>query len=252
MINVPKMPEEYKGKITTECGYTKTKPRRWTAKELEWCKNLKAQGYNSSDIAKSTERSEESIKRKLKRLLIADGRYNESHRDEKYETNYNFLNHIKPVSLLDVYAGEESYYTNKIKVLCSNDKNPDAKTPYHLDALKFLCLLYYQGQKFDVIDLDPYGSAYECFDLAIKMARKGLIITLGEMGHKRFRRLDFIRSHYGISKFEDFTSENLVKHIQQIGIQNKKELKVTHLKNWRNIARVYFEIKPHKITEQWK
>lgn len=32
-MDVPKMPEEYKGEYSTGCGYTKTAPRKWTEKK---------------------------------------------------------------------------------------------------------------------------------------------------------------------------------------------------------------------------
>ena len=103
---------------------------------------------------------------------------------------------------------------------------------------------YYK--EYDIIDLDPFGSAYDCFDLAIKMAKKGLIITFGELGHKRFKRLDFVRRYYGIETLEDFTTDNLIKHIIKIGERNKKILKPIYVKEWRNISRVYFRIENTK------
>ena len=122
---------------------------------------------------------------------------------------------------------------------------------YHLDALKLLCKLYCEGKTFDLIDLDPFGSAYDCFDLAIKMAKKGLVITLGELGHKRWKRLDYVERYYGITNLEDFTIDNLINHIQQLGMKNKKRLVVYEKKEWKNIGRVYFKIEPYKITKQW-
>ena len=100
----------------------------------------------------------------------------------------------------------------------------------------------YENSKFDLIDLDPFGSAFDCFDLSIEMARKGLIITLGEIGHKRWKRLDFVRRHYDITSLDDFTSENIVKEIIKIGERNKKKLTPIFLNNYRNISRVYFKI----------
>jgi hypothetical protein len=115
-----------------------------------------------------------------------------------------------------------------------------------------VCKLYYEGAKFDLIDIDPFGSAYDCFDLCVKMAKKGLIITLGEIGHKRWKRLDFVRSHYGIEKLEDFTSNRIVDEIIKIGARNKKKLIPIFLNDYRNISRVYFKIETLKITEQWE
>jgi tRNA G26 N,N-dimethylase Trm1 len=178
--------------------------------------------------------------------------YNQGHFEEKFAVNYDFVKEIKPKSVLDVYAGSASVYK---KLNCdnviSNDKNEKSNTEYHLDALDFVCQMYLDKRKFDLVDLDPFGSAYDCFDLAIKMAKKGLVITLGELGHKRFKRLDFVRRYYGIETLEDFTTDNLVKHIIKIGERNKKRLTPIYVKDWRNIARVYFKIEQLKITEQW-
>ena len=54
-----------------------------------------------------------------------------------------------------------------------------------MDALKFCCYEYYCGNQYDLIDIDPFGSVYDCLELAIKMAKKGIIVTYGEYGHKR-------------------------------------------------------------------
>ena len=247
MKKVPIMPKEYQGKFGTSGGFTKTKPRKWTKAEINWCLGLRHDGYNTKDISVSVDRTEVSVSKKFKRLLKETGNYNTPHKEDKYKTNEEFLNIVNPKSILDVFAGISSYYTSWVT---TNDKNKEANTEYHMDALKCICKLYSENNKYDLIDLDPYGTAYDCFDLAIKMAKKGLIITLGEMGHKRFRRLDFVKRHYGIETFEDFTVDNLIKKIQIIGERNRKTLKVWKKKEWRNIARVYFTIEPFKIIDK--
>lgn len=247
---IPIMPEEYKGEIKKSGGYTKTAPREWTPLEIEWVQNLLSQGYTNKEIAESIDRSEVSTSIKIKRLGKKERTYNTEHIADKYQTNAAFLDYIKPKTVLDVYAGEESVYSGFDVI--SNDKNEACKTDYHLDALKFLCQMYLEGKKADVIDLDPFGSAYDCFDLAVKMATRGLVITFGELGHKRWKRLDYVGSHYGIESLEDFTLDRLIKEVQVIGRRNKKELTVFAKKEWRNIGRVWFEIKPLKVTEQWE
>lgn len=247
----PKMPDEYKGEIKKGGGYTKTAPREWTPQEIEWVKKLMSEGYTSAEIAESVERSVVSVSIKIKRLSKKDSTYNEEHIADKYQTNAEFIEYIKPQSVLDVYAGERSYYVDKCLVV-SNDKNPACDTAYHDDALVFMCRWYCLGGKADIVDLDPFGSAYDCFDLAIKMAQKGLVITFGELGHKRWKRLDFVRTRYGIERLEDFTLDRLIAEVQAIGRRNKKELTVFAKREWRNIGRVWFEIKPLKVTEQWE
>ena len=71
------------------------------------------------------------------------------------------------------------------------------------------------------------------------------------MGHKRWKRLDFVRTHYGIDTLKDFTSERIVEEIIKIGERNKKKLIPIFLRDYRNISRVYFKIEKIKITDQW-
>jgi hypothetical protein len=250
MRSIPKMPDEYKGAIKKNGGFTKTAPREWTSLEIAWVQSLLEQGFNCKEIAESIERSEVSTQIKIKRLSKKACTYNEEHIADKYQTNADFLTYIQPKTVIDVYAGERSFYSD-FEVI-SNDKKENAETDFHLDALKFCCLMYCNDKKADVVDLDPFGSAFDCFDLAVKMAQKGLVITFGEMGHMRWKRLDYVRRYYGIERLEDFTLDALIEQVKAIGARNKKELIVYAKREWRNIGRVWFEVKPLKITEQWE
>ena len=252
MGNIPKMPEEYKGEIKKSGGYTKTAPREWTAAEIDWVKKLLEKGFTNKEIAESIDRTEVSTSIKIKRLGKKERTYNTEHIAEKYQTNYEFIKALKPQTCIDVYAGERSVY-NELCECISNDKNEEYDAvDYNLDALEFCCLMYAKHKKADIVDLDPFGSAYDCFDLAIKMAKKGIVITFGELGHKRWKRLDYVSRYYGIESLEEFTLDALIAHVKAIGRRNKKELKVFAKKEWRNIGRVWFEIEPLKITEQWE
>jgi hypothetical protein len=247
------MPSEYKGEYTKNGGLTKFKPRKWTEKEIEWVNMLKAKGFNTKQIAECIDRDVTQVSIKIKRLGKMNKTYNDPHRAEKYYTNSKFIIDANINSVLDVFSGNKSAYSAYgLRKIVTNDAEKSFNTDYNYDALIFCCMQYSEGNKYDLVDLDPFGSAYDCFDLAIKMAKKGLIITLGELGHKRFKRLDFVRRYYGIETLEDFTTDNLVKHIIKIGERNKKKLIPIYVKDWRNIARVYFKIEQLKITEQWE
>lgn len=251
-MSVPIMPREYVGRILPDGGGNKGPHREWTEKEVSWLKQMLADGYSRQDIAESMGRTIVSVELKQKRLGKRTGIYNKHHITEKYEINDRFLEHIVPQSLLDLYCGNSFYKDKGIKKLVTNDINTNLDATYHRDAFKLICELYSDNKKFDIIDLDPFGSAYDCFDIAIKMAKKGLIITLGELGHKRWKRFDFVRPHYGISNLDEFTIDNIIEHIKNIGLCNKKELIVWEQREWENIGRVWFEIKPYKVTEQWR
>lgn len=246
---IPKMPDEYAGEKMESCGYTLSQPRKWSDKEIEWLEIMLSCGYSFKDIAVSMDRTEVSVKIKAKRISKKDNTYNAKHVEEKYRVNREFLTAIKPHTVLDLYCGEKNFY--KDYRTTTNDISADIPADYHMDALKCICKLYSDGKKYDLIDLDPFGSAYDCFHLATKMAEKGLVITLGELGHKRWRRFDFVRPHYNIDSAADFTIEKIIKEIQRIGLMNRKELSVWKYCEWRNIGRVWFTVKRNKITEQW-
>lgn len=231
--------------------YVLTEPKEWTDAEifnlLELSKTLTVK-----QIAEMLNRSQVSVSIKLKRLKKKSGQYNEKHLEEKYRLNDSFLQTLKPETVLDVFSGSKSYYKNWEGItVTTNDINPDFVCDYHLDYLKLLGKLYSEDKKYDLVDLDPFGSAFDGLDLAIKMAKRGLIVTLGEMGHQRFKRLDFVRHRYGINSLEDFTVQALVEKIKAIGLANKKQLNLVYLANWPNISRAYFSIEKHLVTEQW-
>lgn len=249
----PPMPEEYKGKVTKPCGYTKSAPRDWTEEELNWIIQLKKDGWSIEQIAESVGRTAVSISVKLKRVGKKEYNYNADHVEQKYATNMQYLAYMLPENVLDLYAGIHSWWQNNTDGIdiVTNDINPQSDAYYHEKAEMLIHKLYYEGYKFDVVDLDPFGSAYDCFDCAIKMAKRGIIITYGEMGHKRFKRLDYVRRYYGIESMEEFTIYRLIAETQKIASRSKKVLTPVQICNWSRISRVYYEIFDLKITEQW-
>ncbi len=250
MNNIPKIPKEYLGTYTKACGYTITTPRKWTTNEIEWVKDLLDKGYTAKEIAYSINRTFTSVSIKIKRLSKKEDTYNKKHIEEKYKLNDLFLKELNPKSILDLYCGTKSFY--KDFNTTTNDIDKTIEADYHEDAFKLLCKLYYENKKYDLIDLDPFGSAFDNFDLAVKMAKKGLIITLGELGHKRWKRFDYVSSRYNINSSDEFTIDKIIEEIKKIGIRNKKELIVWQKREWQNIGRVYFKIQKLKTTSQWK
>ena len=244
-----------KGKELKKGKYVKSTPKKWSDEEVEWAYNKKEEGYTYKEIGEALDRTEVSVSIKVKRHTKKNNTYNKDHVDGKYEDNKSFIENLSSVkSLLDAYCGVMSYWKAnhpEIKVV-TNDKDKNIDADYHMDSLKLLCQEYIKGNKYDIIDLDPYGSAYESFDLAIKMAKKGLIITYGEMGHKRWKRLDYVSKRYDIDSIEDFAIDKLIEKTILIGKRNKKELTPVIITNNKLISRVYFKIGEYKESSQWK
>jgi len=245
------MPAEYYGETTNGSDYVKSKPRKWTTNEIDWVKKAVESGHSMKAIAQSIGRTEISVFVKMKRLGKKLDTYNDAHRTLKYDCNKIFLEVTNPKTVLDLYAANSYYKQFDYLTITDNDKDERFETMYHDDALKLLCKLYANNQKFDVIDLDPYGSAYECFDLAFKMARKGIAISFGEWGHKRWKRFDFVRPRYGITNLDNYVPEKFVEEIQRIAAINHKVVTVIESAQYSNFLRIYFKIDKIKITEQW-
>lgn len=244
------MTTRFSGKKIKNGGITLSDPKRWTEDEIQWLVASKESGMNVAEIAAELDRTPISVQVKLKRLSKTSDTYNAKHRELKYAANTSFIETLQPKSVLDLYAGH-SWYADKELDLITNDLSADFDTDHHEDALKLLARLYIDNRKFDLIDLDPYGSAYECFDLAIRMAQKGIIISFGEFGHARWKRLDYVRDRYGINDLDEFEPAAFIKEAQRIGRLHKKELVMVDSLQYGNFLRVYFSINRYKVTEQW-
>ena len=234
-------------------GTIKSIPKKWAKEEVELLLNLKENGCSVSEIANKLDRTETSVNIKFKRVNKKNDNYNDKHRKEKYMMNELFVQEISPSSILDAYAGN-SFYKNS--VICKgikvtdNDKDDEKKCDYNLNSIDFLHKL--KNKKFDLVDLDPYGSAFECFDYALQISQKGLIITFGEVGHKRWRRSDFIKHRYNIKSLEEFTDNKFIDYIIRRGLIYNKKITVKHIGNFRNILRVYFLVENIKKSVSGK
>jgi tRNA G26 N,N-dimethylase Trm1 len=246
------MPREFYGKEKAPCGYTISNPRSWTDEEIAWVKERLDEGHSFEEIGEAIGRTSISVSTKIKKQNKTDDLYNKKNRAIKYEANDLFMQQIAPKSVLDLYAGNSYYKDKNLKLLVTNDKDPRFATDHNEDALKLLCKMYAEDKRFEAIDLDPYGSAYECIDLAIKMSRKGLIVSFGEWGHRRWKRYDFVRSRYGIHSADEFEESKFIEAVQRLGEQNKKQLTPIRTIKYDNFLRVYFAIEKKRVTEQWE
>lgn len=239
-----------RGEMLPITEYVKTTPRRWTDSEIEWLSAKRKEGASIADLSEALGRSEVSVSVKLKRLQKSDDTYNVKFRDKKYLANHAFLELIEPKSVLDLYAGK-SFWKPLVPRTLTNDIDEKCDTDYHENALDVLCRLYLERRKFDLVDLDPFGSSYECFDFAFRMARKGVIISFGEWGHLRWRRLDYVRHRYGINNLDDWSADKFIEEAQRIALLHKKKATVVDSLNYGNFLRVYFSVEQFKETSQW-
>ena len=122
-----------------------------------------------------------------------------------------------------------------------------------MDARRFLAYMEYMQSKYDVVDLDPYGSPYECLDLAMGIAKKGLVVSFGEWGHLRWKRLDWVGPRYGITTLNsDEWESKFILEVARVAATHKKKIETVNVIQYQNFIRCYFTLSNLKITSQWE
>lgn len=147
--------------------------------------------------------------------------------------------------MLELHAGN-----SKNPISTKNDIDQKYDTDYHMDAYKCACKLIAEGKTYDLVDLDPYGSPYELIDLSLRLATKGLMVTFGELGHRRFNRVDFVKPRYGIATPAELTIENLIAYIEARARLNKKVVYTFKKKTWTNIGRAWLIIQENSKNDK--
>ena len=165
---------------------------------------------------------------------------------EKYVLNKKLIEELNIKTVCDAFAGLESSYNklSNIDTICSNDIAENANTNNHLKAFSFLALMIGNNKKFDLVDLDPYGSCYDCWPLAIRLAQKGLIISYGDYCNWRYKRTEIINSRYGECNSVEEFEQNLLRETERVAY-NYGPKKLTALHIWKPNAyfmRVYYKI----------
>lgn len=224
----------------------KTKSRQWTNKEEQKAYQLHKQGYTLTEIANTLNRSPPSIKNKIRRLKKKRGvkHYDQDHTIDKHLTNQQFLKHIQPNSILDVFNAGNTQY-NHIPVHITNDIDTRFQTTYHLDAEDLLKQEINKNHKYDIVDLDPYGAVLKYLPKALPLATKAIILTYGELLHKQYKRTDTVQQ-YGINKPQQLNLQNLIKITQHIAQNNEVKIKPVIIKDYKYIGRAYYEIRENK------
>jgi hypothetical protein len=221
-------------------GVIKSEPKKWSKSDIEFLLQKKKDGYSFIEIGKLLDRTDYSCNRKYYKLMKKLDSYNDKHRDLKYKFNQKFLQGIEATTLLDAYSGGVSWWKKNSSLnVVDNDIEIDG-ADFKLDAFDFL--YNNRKKKFDIVDLDPFGSAFDCFDFALQIAQKGLIITFGEIVGRRFNRQDFVEHRYGINSIEEFTTNNLSLYLQQRAMIYRKILTPIIKAEMTNISRVYYKI----------
>jgi hypothetical protein len=167
----------------------------------------------------------------------------------KQDTDRQFAQQIGAESIADVYAGASTKYTSVCSKVITNDIDQKCPTQYHLPADRFLAQMYGEARNIDLIDLDPYGSCWDCLPMAIKLARKGLIISYGDFSNWRYKRWEIIQYQVGcIPKNLDEYKADLIGITIQMGMSyaKKKLVPLYAFTPNKYFTRIYYKVEKGK------
>ena len=210
---------------------------------------LKKEGFSLHHISNKLNIKIDVVKNYIVLYKKKENSYNLDHVGDKYELNDEFFQIIKPKSILDAFCGRRRFWADYQKDGCnvvSNDSMQDENAcPDNLMTLpanQLLEVYKLAGTKFDIVDIDPYGSPVDYLKAATTIAEKGLIITFGEFKSIRHRFKNrgqkYFKEKYGITKsFEDITINDIADSV--IKLSNNK-FKVWRIGDWKNCDRIYF------------
>lgn len=210
---------------------------------------MQDEGLTILAIARRLKMTEPAVRQQIKCIKLNTGTYNSDHIFEKYQSNEYFLSLIKVETVLDLFCGENNWWKNNTKLdVTSNDLNTKiVSADIHSNARELLKLFVKLNVKFDLIDIDPYGSPIAYFQDALKISNRGIIITLGDnpTRMKRFpgKFKNYYRINYGLDMdASKVTDDDLIKHFIDLAKKENKTIKLELRCQWKTASRYYFSI----------
>lgn len=144
------------------------------------------------------------------------------------------------MTILDAYSGSKPFWTKyeKGRVVLTNDINKDYPAKLHFPAEDLVKVLYEKEYEFDVIDLDPFNTPMKCFDNAIKICNRGLIMTFGD---KRgiISNKNLAKERYGCRVYDE---RKIIQHYIRRAKKFGVKLRVWKFVKWKMTWRVYFKV----------
>lgn len=198
--------------------------------------------------------SVDAIKIKYRRLKYDMNKDQYHHPEEKTEQVDKILKGCSKLKILETHAGWgnlTSVYSKYSKSLISleieqdrvdviNDLKLKNTTVIKCDSEKEIHRFVYEGKRFDVIDLDPYGFASRYFPHVFKLIDNGyLFLTFPKLGINRVTPL--MVEHYRLfwdldTKLPEKYLDTVVEKVKDYGLCHHK---VVEMVDYIEIGRMY-------------
>lgn len=209
-----------------------TNPQRWSDEDEAVLLELVTDESVSDDeiYSKFSERPTASLDNKIRRLKKENGLYNSPYAAEKYDYNESWIAYADrmtygPVNIFEGYAGTgesskiyEQYSGTHIACEMEDDvfKQLESSVPsvtaVHDDCANELHRRNAASERFDFIDLDPFGSPFDTIPLALSLITNGyLTVTYGDINLQRWGRTNVLMKQYRMPETTDWME--VVEHM---------------------------------------
>lgn len=234
---------------------------KWNEENEKTLMELKEQGHSISYIAECLGTTSSSVKHKYTRLKQKGNANSHHHPIEKQQQIRDILSGMESdIFVLETHAGYGnlteiyslyakevlSYEIDKEKCEYVNNTGHDNVVCCRKDSLKEMYLSIYQGLKFNVIDVDPYGFPSRYFPDIFELIDDGyLFVTFPKYGCAQINNITklHVKSFYGFDggNNEAFL-ECCINTLKNQAFRTYKQIEVLEVLDLKKVYRVAMKI----------
>lgn len=243
------------------------------SKTFKWSKNnenlllalREEKLYSFKVVAQQLGTTEASVKHKYQRLTQTRGDNRYHHPKEKINQLKNILPEV-PLRILETNAGWGNLtriYQTYGSVLAQDvdvrrvdfvkEMNLENVVTKHADSFREIHGLIFKGERFDVVDLDPYGMPSRYFPHVFELMQKGwLFVTFPKIGVQKINKItiEHLRVFWGVnlSTITNF-NQHIHNKIKDFGMQSYRAVEVLDELDLGRLMRFAYKVERRSALE---
>ena len=240
---------------------------KWTTELEQLALKLKNEdGLTYTQVADQLGTTLSSIKHKIRRLQQKQNLDKYKHTKEKSEQACKYLPQLLNPRILETHAGfggmTQFYSTyghttsleiKKERVEAVRKKRLQNNQVIQCDSEEYVYRLISHRERYDVIDLDPYGYPSRFFPHIFKLMNEGILfVTLPMIGVAQINKITIAHliSFWGVH-YSDTSSylETVIKRMTEYAFMHKKRITVLESPKFGRIYRLVIKVESVPLNE---
>ena len=240
---------------------------KWTVELEQLALKLKNEdGLTYNQVAEQLGTTLSSIKHKIRRLQQKQNLDKYKHTKEKCDLAQKYVPHsLKPV-ILETHAGfggMTEYYSKyghttslelkEERVKAIRNKRLPNNHVIQCDSEEYLYHLISLKERYDVIDLDPYGYPSRFFPHVFKLMTDGILfVTLPMIGVAQINKITIahLASFWGVDYREpSIYLDTVIKRMEEYAFMHKKRITVLEAPKFGRIYRLAIKVETVPLNE---